>query len=264
LEIIVVSDASTDDTVSEIEAVNDPRIKLIKNPTRQGMAFSDNEILKIYKGDYLIILNADILPGNELLLESLTQPLIDNPKVGIVSCRIKPLSPKTFFEKVIARSEEYKTVMYEEFKGGNNIYLCYGRARAFSKEFLKGFAWPGAVGEDSYSFLSCITKGLEFKYQPNTEILFRVPSSFADYASQSSRYIATKNYLPSHFDPDLVKESYRIPFVSLVKFIVNFFIHDPVRCSVYVMAYTFCRLFEPKNSNSNMIWELAVTTKKLN
>jgi GT2 family glycosyltransferase len=58
-EIIVVDDASTDDSVVFLET-NYPQISLIKNVTNKGFSFSCNRGMKVARYDLLLFLNSDV------------------------------------------------------------------------------------------------------------------------------------------------------------------------------------------------------------
>jgi len=58
-EIIVVDDASSDNSVAVIESINDPRIKIIKNEKNGGQNFSLNAGVQAAKYDYLAFLDSD-------------------------------------------------------------------------------------------------------------------------------------------------------------------------------------------------------------
>lgn len=66
-EYILLDDASTDDSFSLMEkfAAEDPRIRLLRNATNQGVVVSANRALDACRGDYFIFLSADdaLLPG---------------------------------------------------------------------------------------------------------------------------------------------------------------------------------------------------------
>ena len=51
-EYLIVDDASTDNTIQIIKSINDPRIRLIKNKTNQGIAYNRNLAIKEAKGKY--------------------------------------------------------------------------------------------------------------------------------------------------------------------------------------------------------------------
>lgn len=58
-EIIIVDDASTDETPQVIKSFEDKRIKSIRNNINRGAAGSRNEGLKIVKGEYVAFLDDD-------------------------------------------------------------------------------------------------------------------------------------------------------------------------------------------------------------
>jgi glycosyltransferase involved in cell wall biosynthesis len=68
-EIIVVDDASTDDTEAIVKALmpNEPRIRYIRNPKNGGKSIATNLGLEVFKGEYVAILDADdTLPPKSL------------------------------------------------------------------------------------------------------------------------------------------------------------------------------------------------------
>jgi len=58
-EVIVVDDASTDDTVETVTAIQDSRIRLLKNETNRGPSVSRNRALEVAKGTWIALLDAD-------------------------------------------------------------------------------------------------------------------------------------------------------------------------------------------------------------
>jgi len=58
-ELIVIDDASRDNTVELIETFNDPRIKLIQHPTNQGFVKTFQEGLQLAGGNYIFIADQD-------------------------------------------------------------------------------------------------------------------------------------------------------------------------------------------------------------
>ena len=61
LEVVVVNDASTDDTVEVIKSFSDPRIKLFHNERNLGLAGVRNRLLDLATGDYLAWQDSDDL-----------------------------------------------------------------------------------------------------------------------------------------------------------------------------------------------------------
>jgi GT2 family glycosyltransferase len=85
-QIIVVDNNSQDGTV---EMIRDefPSVVLIENPENRGVAPSRNQALKVAKGRYVLILDADTL-----LLENSFKKMIEfmdrTPDAGICSCKL--------------------------------------------------------------------------------------------------------------------------------------------------------------------------------
>jgi GT2 family glycosyltransferase len=82
-EIIVVDDASSDDSVKFLKT-NYPQVKIVKNKTNQRFAISCNRGVRAAKGDIIILLNSDVVPKKHFL-----KPLIrhfSDPQVFAVGC----------------------------------------------------------------------------------------------------------------------------------------------------------------------------------
>lgn len=61
LEVVVVNDASTDDTVAVVKSFSDPRIKLFHNERNLGLAGVRNRLLELATGDYFAWQDSDDL-----------------------------------------------------------------------------------------------------------------------------------------------------------------------------------------------------------
>lgn len=86
LEIIVVDNGSTDETVKEIKKQNE--MKILRNKRNLGFAKAVNQGLKQASGEYLLLLNSDtvVSPG---AIEKMVDYLEGHPEVGVVGCQLK-------------------------------------------------------------------------------------------------------------------------------------------------------------------------------
>lgn len=82
-ELIVVDDASTDNTRLCVEAFNDPRIRLICRHQNGGPAQGRNEGLKIFKGEYLSFIDHDDLWG-EGRIDDIERVIHSMPDVQVI------------------------------------------------------------------------------------------------------------------------------------------------------------------------------------
>lgn len=82
-EIIVVDDASPDDTVFYLKQ-NFPKVKVVVNKTNQRFAISCNNGVKAAKGEIIVLINSDVAPKVGFLKPLLAH--FSDPKVFAVSC----------------------------------------------------------------------------------------------------------------------------------------------------------------------------------
>lgn len=82
LEILVVDDASTDNTREVVAASGDPRIKYLRHDSNRGGAVARNTGLKAARGDYMAFLDSD----DEWLPEKLARQMEAIDKSGALFC----------------------------------------------------------------------------------------------------------------------------------------------------------------------------------
>ncbi len=87
-EILVIDDASTDDSLSVLEELRrgDPRIRVLRNEKNMGVIATQNRGLENAAGDYVMFAGADdkVLPG---LFEKSMDLLGRNPQAALCSAR---------------------------------------------------------------------------------------------------------------------------------------------------------------------------------
>lgn len=262
INIIVVSDASNDMTVYFVNSINDKRIKVIIHKKRVGKSQSINEIINLTKEDVLVILDADILPANDQFLHNLIEPIAKSDKIGLVGADTVPTKPLTFFESIIASSHTLKNDFYKKINEKNNIYLCHGRARAFSKKFYSKLNFPGDCPEDAFSYLLCIQKGFKFSFAEKAKAIFRSPSILADHIKQSKRFQYGQESLGKYFPAELIKKEYQIPKIYFAETLLKYSIISPLKTILYIIVSFYIKLFSD-NLYHQSVWEISLTTKEI-
>src|SRR5437879_11278438 len=88
-ELVVVDDGSADDTVRVVRGFPSPRIRLIENGARRGIAHCHNVVLERSTAPFLAHVDSDdlILPG---ALRKLVAAVRSAPRVGQAYCHTAP------------------------------------------------------------------------------------------------------------------------------------------------------------------------------
>ena len=233
-KIIVINDGSIDDSALEVKKVLDKRITLVNLEKRVGLNKAQNEILVRTNSDVLLIINGDVLPENENFLLRLVKPFYISRGIGIVSAVIKPINKKgSFVEKVLVNAQDFKEHLFKRVNQSDNVYLCHGQMRAFSKNFYKKISWPDNCPEDSYSYLFCKRNGFKFVYLKDLKVNYQVSKSLSDHILQSNRFIYGIKKLEEVFDPQFIKESYKIPVILFAGYLIQHFLKNPI----YIFSY---------------------------
>lgn len=262
-EVIVVSDGSTDKTVTFCKSIKHRRLKIIDHKERLGKMARMNEILKLTDADILVLLDADILPTGNDFVQEIVNPILRDEKVGLVGADTESITGNTFIEKVIAVSHNFKNDVYKEIKNSNNIYLCHGRARAFSKRCYSQLEWPNHFPEDAYSYLTCISKGFKFVYAPRAKILFKSPATLSDHFKQSIRFLKGRTKIYAYFPKDYVRKEYNIPKILLIRKFIKYLFISPINILAYSMISFYTRISETTYKISENKWEISKTTKRI-
>ena len=87
LEIIVVDNASGDDSLSRLKDYFEDRVMFIASSENNGFAAGNNQALKIAKGKYVLLLNSDTIVL-ENTLENIYNYMEEHTDVGATGCRV--------------------------------------------------------------------------------------------------------------------------------------------------------------------------------
>jgi len=112
-EIIIVDNASTDNSISQISKIY-PNIQIIKNKFNTGYGHAANQGINSGKGKYFLICNNDItLPLN--IFKDLEELFLKESRAGIIS------GQQTNLEGEIIRTSSKKPSLLSEFDGIGRI-----------------------------------------------------------------------------------------------------------------------------------------------
>ena len=87
LEVVVVDNASSDDSMSRLQDYFGDRVRFIASAENNGFAAGNNQALRVVEARYVLLLNSDTIVW-ENTLESIYNYMEDHKDVGACGCRV--------------------------------------------------------------------------------------------------------------------------------------------------------------------------------
>ena len=87
LEVIVVDNASSDDSLSKLKDYFKDKVKFIASAENNGFAAGNNQALNVSKGKYVLLLNSDTIVWEDTL-ESIYNYMEKHTDLGACGCRV--------------------------------------------------------------------------------------------------------------------------------------------------------------------------------
>ena len=187
LEVIVVDDASTDNSWSIISQIADPRVKSIRLPANAGPAAARNAGFNIAQGEWIAVLDGDDAFAPNRLATCLSHSKADVIVDNLLVCResdgaeflmfpteafnaLSPLSAADFIRGKISCKNNYtlgylKPIFLRRFLNHNQL--------SYDTDLL--------IGEDYQLLLECLLKGASCIIEPTAGYRYTARSSSISY-----------------------------------------------------------------------------------
>lgn len=262
--ILVVSDASTDETVPLVRELmaTDHRISIHESAERLGKSARTNEITRWATSDILVLLDADISMKAPDTLAHLIAPIAAG-QADFTSARLLPVPPKAFFEQVLSAGLRFKMRFIEAWQQGNNVYTCNGAERAFAKTMYQALRFPTNIGEDAYSYFYGRQHQFRYQYVTATTIFMKLSHTPADYFKQSTRFIQSKARFVDEFGAAFIRAAYAVPLSLMVESALFTFVRQPPSFSLYLILYVFVKIRSFLQQPLADMWDVSASTKNL-
>ncbi|MBV8197489.1 MAG: glycosyltransferase, partial [Candidatus Eremiobacteraeota bacterium] len=85
-EVIVVDNGSGPETIAMLRAIDDPHVRVVYNADNRGYAGGNNDGIAVARGDYVVLLNNDVIVTDGWL-EGLLDPFRRFPGIGVTAPR---------------------------------------------------------------------------------------------------------------------------------------------------------------------------------
>jgi len=165
LELIVVDDASTDDTVERLRAVTDTRLRIVRQSVNQGVAAARNRGLAEARAPLVAFLDSDDLWRPDKLERQVAAMQAASPRVGILYCGIENRAPDTRDRWTpVARGPVFETMLEKNLLHG---LPSTGLFRREVFDMVGGFDTSFPAIEDFEMWLR-ITRFWEVDFVPET------------------------------------------------------------------------------------------------
>lgn len=219
-ELLIINDASTDDTAKILAGYNDERITVFHSDYNRGYLHHLNEALKIAKGTYIARMDADDISTPDRL-EKQVAFLQQHPKISIVGCNLS-----LFKEKI---SDSIGAWLYPAdaaaCKARLLFYPCHAhpavmfrRALVDSGQYIYD---PAFYSAEDYELWSRLSDSCEMSNIQETLFYYRISDTQVSSAKRSIQQTLTndlrinnlKQYLPVSTQlEDLIRRTWQVNF----------------------------------------------------
>jgi glycosyltransferase involved in cell wall biosynthesis len=211
-KVLLISDGSTDHTVSEAKSVNDKRIEVIDNRQRLGRIARRNQLLRKTDTDIFIFLDGDGYIENEYSIEKIISQFGKNKKLLLVGGNPYSIGDGSFFSKCLSITRDAYLDMRYKINCGNNIYGCFGSMLAMRKELYESITIPSDINaDDAFIYLTNRVQGNPYLNVRDARVIHHFPKTIAAHVKRNKRHIEARSELKMYFSSELVDREYLIP-----------------------------------------------------
>lgn len=194
VECMVYDDGSTDGTATFIKE-HYPNITFFRNEVSKGYMYNRNYLLNHCSGDYAVSLDDDAHFLSENVVENISNYFENNPKCGVIACRI--FWGKTTPTSIVAKEASQRV---KGFVGCGHVW----NLKAW-RDIPNYPEWFVFYGEEEFASYQLFKKGWEVHYVPELVVQHRVEvkarKNESDYAQRQRRNFRAGWYLYLLFYP---------------------------------------------------------------
>jgi len=189
-EVLVVDDASTDDTVSRVRPfLETPYVRLVKKTVNEGKAMALNDGLRCARGDVIFIMDADARPAPDILRWLV--PHFESPRVGAVTGNPRVANRQRLITRL--QAIEFTSIISLQKRAQRvwgRILTVSGVVGAFHRSALEdaGMFSPDMATEDIDVSWKLQLRAWDIRYEPQAIVWMQVPERWRDLWKQRRRW----------------------------------------------------------------------------
>lgn len=258
--IVVASDGSTDGTVSAVKSLKSSKIILREYNKSLGKAQRLGQIYRLLTTNLVVQLDADIKLQNSNFIDNLVKPFTKDDQLGMTGANSLPASPLSFVSSAIAASTR-PYIYLRRFCPS----LSIGPALSLRSELARKISFPRVIiGEDIFTYFTCLTLGYKYQYAKNAVLTYVLPQTLAEHIAQNVRFLKSPTSMHKYFDSELIEKEDYIPKTTLLIALSKEIITHPVLAIYIFIVNLYCRLRAMSdNVTIKSSWSVATTTKKI-
>jgi poly-beta-1,6-N-acetyl-D-glucosamine synthase len=189
-EILVVCSGCTDSTPQVVEefAEKDPRVRLILEEERVGKSSAINKILEMYKGDFVFLIPADVIPGKSSL-SFMANEISGDTNIGVLGGSPVPTNLDEGFSGYM--SHLMWRIHNRTLKYLDNMNLCNHASGEFMvlRHGVVEKIPIDVVNDDAYIAVEAAMNGSKVKYCDEAKVYIKAPANIPDYIRQRRRVV---------------------------------------------------------------------------
>lgn len=188
-EILIVASGCTDGTEAEVQraATRDPRIRLITEPVRRGKASALNRILESYRGDLLVLVNADARPAAGALA-ALVRVFVDYPETALACGAAVPEPGSGIAHLVVEVQWDLHNRILAVRSARNEENHCCDELMAMRRGFVESLP-PELINDGAYLGVLAAMSGRTVRFCPDARVEVHTPRSVWGVLQQRRRIL---------------------------------------------------------------------------
>lgn len=263
-EIIVISDGSTDNTVKLAKSLKDKRIHIFAHLKRGGVPKRVNEIFQQATGDYLIMIDSDMVFESTTTLEKFIE-YFKKEGADFITGSVKPLKGITFIEKAVNAYRYGRFSIQNKYDWGKTAFSAHAYM-GFTKKLYKKFSIPKKIlNHDAYSYFYAKSHGYMHVHAIKSVGLYRSPGKFFDTLFQFARHRTGGLQLETIFGKDTVRNAFVTP-AWVQKYLLKYQLKASIPGYIFLKVIHILAIFVSfsQRSNFEINWRRVTSAKKLN